>query len=59
MWEALLSNPRLSVMEVARIARKGQLPIPLVDQIAANDAWAASPEVRRALLGRTGRATPG
>ena len=50
VWEVLLGNPRISVVEVARIARKGQLPMPLLDQIAANDAWIATAEVRRALL---------
>lgn len=50
VWEALLGNPRLSVAEVGRIARKGTLPQPLIDQIASNDGWLSSPEVRRALL---------
>jgi hypothetical protein len=35
---------------VARIARKGSLPRPLVDLIAANAPWLASGEVQRALL---------
>lgn len=50
VWETLLANPRLSTMEVARIARKGQLPMPLVELIAANEGWLASAQVRRALL---------
>lgn len=50
VWEALLGNPRLSVAEVARIARKGTVPHPLIHTIVANDAWLASPEVRRSLL---------
>jgi hypothetical protein len=50
VWETLLSNPRISIAEVARIARKGQVPLPLIEQIVANDGWLASAEVRRALL---------
>lgn len=50
VWETLLTNPRISVSEVARIARKGTLPIPLVELIAGNDGWVANPEIRRALL---------
>jgi hypothetical protein len=50
VWEALLSNSRLTVPEVARIARKGTLPRQLVEDIAAHASWVASPEVQRALL---------
>ena len=50
VWETLLCNSRISVAEVARIARKGTLPFPLIEQIAGNDGWLATPEVRRALL---------
>jgi hypothetical protein len=50
VWEALLKNNRLTIPEVARVARKGTLPRPLVDLIAANAAWLAAPEVQRALL---------
>jgi len=50
VWDMLLSNARISVAEVARIARKGTLPFPLIEQIAGNDGWLTSPEVRRALL---------
>ncbi|HEY4242741.1 MAG TPA: hypothetical protein VGM88_23155 [Kofleriaceae bacterium] len=50
VWEPLLRNPRLTPPEVARIARMGQLPRPLVEVIAANAAWLQHPEVRRALL---------
>jgi hypothetical protein len=56
VWEALLANPRLTVPEVARIARKGTLPRPLVENIAAHPAWLAAGEVQRALLGNA-RAT--
>jgi hypothetical protein len=50
VWEPLLRNPRLGHPEVARIARMGALPRPLVDLIVANTGWLRSPEVRRALL---------
>lgn len=50
VWETLLRNPRLTVPEVARIGRKGTLPRPLVEAIAANGAWLSSGEVQRALL---------
>jgi hypothetical protein len=50
VWEALLQNPRISPPEVARIARKGNIPRPLIDSIASVPAWLASQETRRALL---------
>jgi hypothetical protein len=50
VWETLLRNTRLTIPEVARIARKGTLPRPLVEVIAANPSWVASGEVQRALL---------
>jgi hypothetical protein len=50
VWESLLGNPRLTVPEVARIARKGTLPRKLVEDIAAHASWVAAPEVQRALL---------
>jgi hypothetical protein len=50
VWEALLSNSRLTTPEVARIARKGTLPRQLVDDIAGHASWVAAPEVQRALL---------
>lgn len=50
VWETLLRNTRLTVPEVARIGRKGTLPRPLVDVIAANLSWLAAAEVQRALL---------
>jgi Tfp pilus assembly protein PilZ len=50
VWEPLLHNPRLTIPEVARIARMGALPIPLVELIVNNPSWVASPPVRRALL---------
>jgi hypothetical protein len=50
VWETLLRNARITLPEVARIARKASLPRPMVDLIAANKAWIASGEVQRALL---------
>ncbi len=50
VWEALLHNPRLTVPEVARIARKGTVPRPLLDVIIENNSWVKTPQVRRALL---------
>ncbi|HEY3447829.1 MAG TPA: hypothetical protein VGK67_15845 [Myxococcales bacterium] len=51
VWEALLSSGRLSLPEVATIARKGTVPKPLLDLIGANTGWLASEQVQRALLG--------
>ncbi len=50
VWEALLRNPRITGHEVARIARMGALPRPLIELIVGNGAWLQVPEVRRALL---------
>jgi len=50
VWEALLRNPRLTGPEVARIARMGSLPRPLIEVIVSNGAWLQIPEVRRSLL---------
>jgi hypothetical protein len=50
VWEALLRNPRLTGPEVARIARMGALPRPMIELIVGNGAWLQIPEVRRALL---------
>ena len=50
VWEALLRNPRITGHEVARIARMGALPRPLIELIVGNGAWLQIPEVRRALL---------
>jgi len=50
VWEALLRNPRITPPEVARIARMGTAPAPLLEQICATAAWLRAPEVRRALL---------
>ena len=50
VWEALLRNPRITGPEVARIARMGQLPKPLIEIIVGNGGWLQIPEVRRSLL---------
>ena len=50
VWEALLRNPRLTGPEVARLARMGALPRPLMEIIVGNGGWLQIPEVRRALL---------
>ena len=50
VWEPLLRNPALTAPEVARIARMGSLPRPLLEIIFGNGAWLQLPEVRRALL---------
>jgi hypothetical protein len=50
VWDALLHNPRLSTPEVARIARKGTVPKPLLEVILENGAWIKADAVRRALL---------
>ncbi len=51
VWEGLLQNPQLTPSEVARIAKNGALPRPLVQVIVGNAGWLAVPEVQRALLG--------
>jgi hypothetical protein len=68
-WEPLLANPHLTVPEVARIARKGTVPRPIVERIVANQTWIRAGTIRRALLSnpkmtteminRVLRATPG
>lgn len=50
VWELLLHNPRITVPEVAVMARKGTLPRPLVDLIANNEQWIRQGVIRRALL---------
>jgi hypothetical protein len=50
VWAALLTNPRLTVPEVTRLARMRNMPIPLIEQIASNATWVRSPQIRRALL---------
>ena len=50
VWEPLLRNPRITGAEVARIARMGALPRPMIELIVGNGAWLQIPEVRRALL---------
>ncbi len=50
VWADLLKHPRITLPEIARIARKGALPLPLLDKIVSNAAWLQSPLVKRALL---------
>ncbi|MFI5306276.1 MAG: hypothetical protein ACHQ53_02925 [Polyangiales bacterium] len=51
VWDGLLHNPKLTLPEVARIARKGTIPRPMLELIVDNNAWIQAPIVRRALLG--------
>jgi hypothetical protein len=46
-----LRNPKISVPEVAGMARKGTLPRPLLELIVDNENWVRQPVIRRALLG--------
>ncbi|MBK9517619.1 MAG: hypothetical protein IPO09_09745 [Anaeromyxobacter sp.] len=57
VWEALLRNTHVTVPEVARLARLGTLPRPLLELIVGNPAWLQVPQVRRALLANP-RLTP-
>jgi hypothetical protein len=50
VWELLLRNPKITVPEVARMARKGSMPRPLLDLISENEQWVRHSLVRRALL---------
>ena len=50
VWEALLQNPTITPPEIARIAKMGTLPKPLVNVIVNHAAWISIPEVQRALL---------
>jgi hypothetical protein len=50
VWELLLHNPKVTVPEVARMARKGSMPRPLLDFISDNEQWVRHSLVRRALL---------
>ncbi len=50
VWESLLQNPQLTPPEVAKIAKNGTVPVPLVAIIVANAGWLAKPEIQRALL---------
>jgi hypothetical protein len=50
VWEPLLQNPKLTMPEVARLARYGTIPRPLLEIITSNNTWIRVPQVRRALL---------
>jgi len=51
VWEMLLHSTTLTPPEVANIARKGSLSIPLLELISDNQNWIRQDIVRRALLG--------
>lgn len=51
VWNLLLHNPRITLPEIARIARKRSVPRNLLEQIVDNAAWIQTSLVRRALLG--------
>lgn len=51
VWDALLRNSKITIPEVARMARKGTLPRPLLDLIVDNESWIRQSLVRRSLLG--------
>jgi hypothetical protein len=50
VWEALLRNAHVTVPEVARLAKMGTMPRPLLELIVASPAWLQVPQIRRALL---------
>jgi hypothetical protein len=50
VWEAILRNTRVTVPEVARLARMGTMPRPLLELVVGNPAWLQVPQIRRALL---------
>jgi hypothetical protein len=50
VWETLLRNTRVTVPEVARLAKMGTMPRPLLEIIVGNHAWLQVPQIRRALL---------
>ncbi len=50
VWEALLRNPKITMPEVAAMARKGTMPRPLLELIIENPSWMRSAPVQRALL---------
>jgi len=50
VWPALVANARLTVPEVTRLARMGNMPRPQLEAIIGTGAWLQSPQVRRALL---------
>jgi hypothetical protein len=50
VWEFLLENGQITGAELARIARNGMAPAPILSQIAGHAGWLSKPEVRRALL---------
>jgi hypothetical protein len=50
VWEMLLRSPKITRMEVARIAKKGALPKNLRQLILSNPGWLSDSQVRSGLL---------
>jgi len=50
VWEGLLQNPQLTPREVCQMAKSGNLPTHLINQIVANAGWLADNSIRSALL---------
>ena len=50
VWEMLLRSPTITPPEVANIARKGGLSIPLIELVTDHPGWIHHEIVRRALL---------
>ena len=49
-WQALISNPRITIPEIASIARKRTISRPLLERIINNPTWCRNETVRRAVL---------
>jgi hypothetical protein len=50
VWEGLLQNPQLTAREVCQMAKSGNLPTHLINQIVSNASWLADNSIRNALL---------
>ena len=50
VFEAMLRNPRITEMEVSKLAKLGTLPVPVVQLIARKPEWIRAERVRTALL---------
>jgi hypothetical protein len=50
VWEGMLQNPQLTAREVCQMAKSGNLPTHLINQIVANASWVADNSIRSALL---------
>ena len=51
VFDGLLRNPRLTEMEVAKLAKLGTLSVPLLQIIARKTEWLRTERIRNALLG--------